>query len=346
MFASDGRLHLWNNRFREIWQFEEEELTRHPRVDQLTPHIGSKLKNPTHAGIVRELVRSATVERKQRSGRVSLADGRDFEFAAVPLPDGNALFTMLDITSSRMIEAALRDRNEALEEADRLKTAFVSNMSYELRTPLTSIGGFAELLAEGYAGELPPQASEYVLAIMQSVARLGALIDNVLDLTQSDSGSLLLAEDSADLQALALEAANELHGLAGERGIEFVVEVEPSVGTVTGDRRRLGQAVGNILKNAIDFTGSGGRVLLHATGNEEEAVITISDNGPGIAHVDQTRVFDRFQRAQDGKPGRDEAMGLGLPLAKQFVEAHGGTVELQSEPGAGTTVIIRLPRGR
>ena len=346
VFASDGRLHLWNNRFREIWQFEEEELTRHPRVDQLTPHIGSKLKNPTHAGIVRELVRSATVERKQRSGRVSLADGRDFEFAAVPLPDGNALFTMLDITSSRMIEAALRDRNEALEEADRLKTAFVSNMSYELRTPLTSIGGFAELLAEGYAGELPPQASEYVLAIMQSVARLGALIDNVLDLTQSDSGSLLLAEDSADLQALALEAANELHGLAGERGIEFVVEVEPSVGTVTGDRRRLGQAVGNILKNAIDFTGSGGRVLLHATGNEEEAVITISDNGPGIAHVDQTRVFDRFQRAQDGKPGRDEAMGLGLPLAKQFVEAHGGTVELQSEPGAGTTVIIRLPRGR
>ena len=87
-------------------------------------------------------------------------------------------------------------------------------------------------------------------------------------------------------------------------------------------------------------------MLLHATGNEEEAVITISDNGPGIAHVDQTRVFDRFQRAQDGKPGRDEAMGLGLPLAKQFVEAHGGTVELQSEPGAGTTVIIRLPRGR
>ncbi len=346
VFASDGRLHLWNNRFREIWQFEEEQLTRHPRVDQLTPHIASKLKNPTHAGIVRELVRSATVERKQRSGRVSLSDGRDFEFAAVPLPDGNALFTMLDITSSRMIEAALRDRNEALEEADRLKTAFVSNMSYELRTPLTSIGGFAELLAEGYAGDLSPQASEYVLAILQSVARLGALIDNVLDLTQSDSGSLLLAEDMVDLQSLTIEAADALHGLAGDRGIEFAVEVEPSVGTVTGDRRRLGQAVANILKNALDFTGSGGRVLLHATGTEEEATITISDNGPGIAHADQSRVFDRFQRAQTDKAGRHEAMGLGLPLAKQFVEAHGGTIDMQSEPGAGTTVTIRLPRGR
>src|SRR3546814_5262653 len=105
----------------------------------MTGHIAKKLKNPNHAGIVRELVRSATVERKQRSGRVSLTNGRDFEFAAVPLPDGNALFTMLDVTDSRMIETALRERNEALEDADRLKTAFVSNMSYELRTPLTSI---------------------------------------------------------------------------------------------------------------------------------------------------------------------------------------------------------------
>jgi signal transduction histidine kinase len=346
VFASDGRLHLWNNRFREIWQFEEEHLAEHPRVDQLTPHIASKLKNPNHAGIVRELVRSATVERKQRSGRVGLSDGRDFEFAAVPLPDGNALFTMLDITSSRMIETALRERNEALEDADRLKTAFVANMSYELRTPLTSIGGFAEMLAEGYAGELPTQASEYVLAILQSVARLGALIDNVLDLTQSDSGSLLLAEDAVDLQSLSLEAANEVHGLAGQRGIEFAVEVEPSVGTVAGDRRRLGQAIGNVLKNAVDFTGSGGRVLLHAAGSADEAAITISDNGPGIAPADQTRVFDRFHRTRDGSAGREEAIGLGLPLARQFVEAHGGTIELQSQPGEGTTVTIRLPRGR
>ena len=156
VFASDGRLNLWNNRFKELWGLEEEQLAGHPRVDALTPLLAPKLKRASHAGLVRELVRSATVERKQRTGRVSLIDGREFEFAAVPLPDGNALFTMLDISDSRKVEAALRDRNEALEEADRLKTAFVSNMSYELRTPLTSIGGFAEMLAEGYGGALPP----------------------------------------------------------------------------------------------------------------------------------------------------------------------------------------------
>src|SRR5262249_48374176 len=131
VFASDGRLNLWNNRFRDLWQFDEDQLAAHPRVDTLTPHLAKKLKNPAHAALMRELVRGATVERKQRKGRVSLTDGRDFEFAAVPLPDGNALFTMLDITDARVIERALRERNEALEEADRLKTAFVSNMSYE-----------------------------------------------------------------------------------------------------------------------------------------------------------------------------------------------------------------------
>jgi signal transduction histidine kinase len=344
VFASDGRLHLWNNRFRELWQFEEEQLAAHPRIDSLTAHIGRKLKNRSHAGLVRELVRSATVERKQRSGRVSLLDGREYEFAAVPLPDGNALFTMLDVTASRTVEAALRERTDALEEADRLKTAFVSNMSYELRTPLTSIAGFAEMLAGGYAGALLPTAADYVTAILESVARLGALIDNVLDLTQSDSGSLLLAEDEVDLAGLCAEAGEASRALAEKKGIDFAVEVKPGVGTIAGDRRRLRQALDNILKNAFAYTDEGGRVLLHAAGTKKGAQITVSDNGRGIAPADQARVFDRFHRAAMSAGGDEAALGLGLPLAKQFVEAHGGTIELVSEVGGGTTVTVRLPR--
>jgi PAS domain S-box-containing protein len=344
VFASDGRLNLWNNRFKELWGLEEEQLAGHPRVDALTPLLAAKLKRASHAGLVRELVRSATVERKQRSGRVSLIDGREFEFAAVPLPDGNALFTMLDISDSRKVEAALRDRNEALEEADRLKTAFVSNMSYELRTPLTSIGGFAEMLAEGYGGELPPVAVDYVAAIMDSVARLGALIDNVLDLTQSDTGSLLLAEDEVDLALLCADAAAGAGALAARTGLELAAEIDPSVGIVTGDPRRLGQALGNLLGNAISYTPREGRVLLRAEGDRDEARIIVSDNGQGIGPADQARVFDRFSRTVEGRTGEESAIGLGLPLAKQFVEAHGGSIELQSEVGEGTTVTIRLPR--
>ena len=344
VFASDGRLNLWNNRFRELWGFDEEELGRHPRVDALTSQLAARLKQPKHAGVVRELVRSATQERKQRSGRVAMIDGREFEFAAVPLPDGNALFTMLDITDSRKVESALRDRNEALEEADRLKTAFVSNMSYELRTPLTSIGGFAEMLAGGYAGELAPTARDYVTAILDSVARLGALIDNVLDLTQSDMGSLLLAEDEVDLAALCAEAEAGVRDLADRKGIALAVEVDPSVGVVIGDTRRLSQAVANVLNNGLLYTERGGRVLLHAEGSRREARITVSDNGRGIAPADQTKVFDRFHRTVDGRADDAAAVGLGLPLAKQFVEAHGGEISLESKLGGGTVVTITLPR--
>jgi signal transduction histidine kinase len=344
VFASDGRLHLWNNRFRELWQFEEEQLAAHPRIDALTTHIARKLKNAAHASLVRELVRSATVERKQRGGRVAFLDGREFEFAAVPLPDGNALFTMLDVTASRTVEVALRERTSALEEADRLKTAFVSNMSYELRTPLTSIGGFAEMLAEGYAGELPAAASDYVSAILESVARLGALIDNVLDLTQSDSGSLLLAEEEIDIAQMCREAAEAFREPVERKRIEFAVKIERAAGKVTGDRKRLRQALDNVLKNAFAYTDEGGRVLLHAGGTRVAAEITVSDDGRGIPAADQMRVFDRFNRAASPAGGEEAALGLGLPLAKQFVEAHGGSIDLVSEPGEGTTVTFRLPR--
>ena len=344
VFASDGRLHLWNNRFREAWGLSEEELARRPRVDHLVEVVAARLSNPRHAGLIRELVRIATVERRQRSGRVALTDGRSFEFAVVPLPDGNALFAMLDVTDSRRIERALRDRNEALEESDRLKDAFVASMSYELRTPLTSIGGFAEMLRDGYAGPLGETAADYVGAILDSVERLRALIDDVLDLTQVEAGSLPLAEEPVDLAALAEEAAAAVEPMAAAREIEFVVNIDDSAGSVRGDSRRLRQALDHVLRNALTYTPAGGRVLFDATGDEEAARLVVSDNGQGIPADLREKVFLRFHRTS--RVDEPHAVGIGLPLTRQFVEAHGGSVELQSEPGEGTTLIIRLPRKR
>ncbi len=344
VFAADGRLQLSNSRFREVWGLSEEELAHNPRVDALVEAVARRLANPSRAGLIRELVRVATVDRQPRSGRVALVDGRHFEFAAVPLPDGNALFTMLDITASRGIERALRDRNEALEETDRLKTAFVANMSYELRTPLTSISGFAEMLAAGYAGTLEERGKEYVGAILESVARLGALIDDVLDLTQSEAGNLALAQENVDLAKLARAAAEGIAEAAEARSLHVAARIDRSVGKITGDARRLRQAIDQLLRNAIAYTPPGGRILLRASGDAEAAEIVVSDNGPGIPAAERDKVFDRFHRAaqapSDGRP----ATGLGLPLTRQFVEAHGGTLTLVSEPGAGTTLVIRLPR--
>lgn len=343
VFASDGRLHLWNNRFRTIWDVEEEVLAAHPRIDDFMNSMASKLARPPQASLVRELMRSCTVDRKQRNGRVMFADGRSFDFAAIPLPDGNALFTMLDVTDSRRIEQVLRDQNEALAEADKVKTAFLTNMSYDLRTPLTSIGGFAEMMEAGYAGVLPQTAQDYVAAILDATAKLSGMIDTVLDLTQGEAGTLPLERAPVDLAALVEACRARWSGAAAEKQIEIGIDIKPSTGRVMGDEKRLAQALDRLVDNAIRVVPQAGRVSLHSDGQLSSARLIVSDNGPGMNAKEQARAFDRFSRMQDDQRG--DALGLGLPLARQLAEAHGGTLTMISEPGEGTVLAMELPRG-
>lgn len=345
VFASDGRLYLWNRRFLEDWELDEEWLATHPRVDELVPAMARKLVNPTAAAQIREMVRQTTNERQSASGRISMTDGRHFQFAAVPLPDGNALFTMVDVTDSTRIEAALRERAAALEEADRVKTDFVANMSYELRTPLTSIGGFAELLGGGYAGELTPKARDYVSAILESVERLSKLINDVLDLTTGDTRGVALEKERVDIVGLCRAAVERAKPRATEKSQKLEVEISPSAGHVFGDARRLRESIEHVLQNAIAYTDRKGRISLTADGDAKQAVIRIRDNGSGIGEEDLPRVFNRFDRVAEAGVRGEAALGLGLPLTRQFIEAHGGSVELESKKSEGTVVILTIPRG-
>ena len=342
VFASDGRLYLWNRRFSELWDLDEAWLAEHPRVDELVPAMAKRLVNPTAAAQVRELVRSTTSGRQSGTGRVSLTDGRHFDFAAVPLPDGNALFTMIDVTDSSRIEAALRERATALEEADRVKTDFVANMSYELRTPLTSVGGFAEMLQAGYAGDLPPAASDYVGAILESVDRLSKLIDDVLDLTQADTRGVVLERERVDIAGMCRAAAESLRNRATEKKQKLELALEPSAGSVIGDARRLRESVEHILRNAVAYTDEGGHIWLKASGDDDDATIIVVDDGPGIPPEQREQVFARFHRS--GAARGEAALGLGLPLTRQFIEAHGGKVELESAIGKGTSITLTIPR--
>ena len=342
VFASDGRLYLWNRRFCSFWGLDDGWLGEHPRVDELVPAMAKRLVNPTAAAQLRELVRAATTERRQGSGRLSMVDGHHFEFAAVPLPDGNALFTMIDVTDSARIEAALRERTTALEEVDRVRTDFVANMSYELRTPLTSIGGFGQMLAAGYAGKLAPAAADYVAAILSAVERLSKLIDDVLDLTQSEKLGVPIERERIDLAGLARSVVERMAGAATEKGLKLDIAIEASTGVVIGDARRIRESLEHVLRNAIAYTDSGGSVTVAASGDADRAHIIIRDTGQGIAPDDVERAFDRFTRV--GANRGDSALGLGLPLTRQFIEAHLGTVRLESELGKGTAVTICLPR--
>lgn len=341
VFAPDGRMQLWNRSFPAIWGLPEEFFDEHPHVDKLLDRISNRLARPGQRKAIGEVVRAATLDRKERGGRVVLSDGRTLEFAGVPLPDGNGLLTVMDVTDSTKAEQALRERATALEEADAVKTRFLANMSYEFRTPLTSIGGFAELLHSGVAGDLSEQGKEYVGAILASVERLSTQIESVLDLTQSEAGLLPIATEDIDLLQFttnvvrmreeAIEAKNIALDLRGDRG----------AGTVNADRRQLGRAVGNLLDNAIGATGEGGRILVALTRRKSGVRIVISDNGEGMKPSELARALDGYRLA--GSDGRDGKRGLGLPLARQLIEAHGGRLEIQSEKGAGTTATVMLP---
>jgi signal transduction histidine kinase len=331
VFAPDGKLHLWNQRFRKLWDVSEEYLVAHPRVDALMEKLAPKLKDPRQQSVLRQMIVGATGERQQRSGRIEFGAGQQFDFSAIPLPDGNALFTLIDVTDSRRIERALRERTEALEAADKVKTDFLSRISYELRTPLTSIGGFAEMLRGGYAGELSDAAQGYVQAILTSTEALGQQIDTVLDLAQTEAGTLPLERRPVALATLVRDAVKAVEADAKARGIAFTMDVKAGLGQISGDAKRLRQAIDQVLGSAIAALGDaaaaptgGKRILVHGEGDASSAQIVVSDNGPGI------------------EPGGTQAVGLAL--AKQLVAAHDGRFEAVVQRGEGSMVAIFLPR--
>jgi len=337
VFAPDGRLQLWNRRFAADWGLDDAFLDEHPKVDRLLTRIAVRLKRPAQVDTVGAVIRAATLERAERSGRLALADGRFLEFAGVPLPDGNGLLTVLDITATQKAEAALRERNAALVEADAVKTRFIANMAYEFRTPLTSIGGFAEMLGSGMAGDLSEAGKDYVEAILASVGRLGEQIENVLDLAQSEAGTLPFQRETVDLTALV----ERLVAARRKDGVTLDLQSSGDV-TVEADPRRLSRAFAQLLDNAIAAVPLDGRVLIEVTSRPRSgARVVVSDNGPGMAPAVLARALDGMRVSDDGKT-LDRRQGLGLPLARQLIEAHGGKLELLSEPGQGTAAIATL----
>lgn len=335
VFAPDGHLQLWNRSFAGTWGLDPDRLDAHPAVPELLEEIATNLKKPKQATAIGDVVRAATLDRKESGGRIALRDGRTLEFAGIPLPDGNGLLTVLDVTANEKAEAALRDRNKALEAADEVKTEFLSNMSYEFRTPLTSIGGFAELLQAGVAGELSEQGKDYVASILQSVDRLTEQVENVLDLSQSEAGLLPLKKQRLEMLPFVTEIVREREPAISAGKLALDLRGSKSSGKIDADPRQLARAIGQLLDNAISATPAGGKILVDLSKPKGVAQIVISDNGPGMSKSELARVLDGN--------GGGKREGLGIPLARQLIEAHGGSLDIQSQRGAGTAAIIRIP---
>ena len=245
--------------------------------------------------------------------RAELRTNTDFrKFDGVP-------HTVLDVTASRQAEEALRERNRALEEADAVMTRFLANMSYEFRTPLTSIGGFAELLTSGVAGELTPQARDYAEAISLSVGKLTEQVENVLDLSQSEAGLMPLSKQKLDLLPLITQVVRKREGAIVDAGLTLDLRGDPGK-KVEADPQQIRRAIAHLLDNAIAATARDGKIMVELRQNKAGTKITLSDNGRGMTQHELARALEGIRPTRDGK-GIERRQGLGIPLARHLIEA-------------------------
>jgi signal transduction histidine kinase len=341
VFGGDGRLRLSNPEFARLWNLTPDDLADNPHVADLAEKIRGLFPQEADWSELKSQIIARVTEPESRTGRIERSDHKVIDYAVTPLPDGAALLTYIDVTDRLRVERALRERNMALEAADRLKTEFIANVSYELRTPLNAIIGFTEILGNEFFGKLNDRQKEYTRSILQSSHGLRNLINDILDLATIEAGYL-------ELELAPVEVGGLLNGVlqltrerARERDLSIVVECPADIGVLSGDERRLKQALFNLVSNAIKFTPAGGRITLKAAREADALALSVSDTGIGIAREDHERVFERFERGPG--QGRQAGAGLGLALVKSLVGLHGGTVAIDSARGAGTTVICRLP---
>jgi signal transduction histidine kinase len=337
VFGSDGRLRLHNEAFARFWNVTPAAIESAADFDGVVELCVPRLHDQQ---FWRELKgRVADPDPRARiamSGEAKTSDDRIVAFQSRPLPDGATLIAFADITDTRRLEQAVRERSGALAEAERLKRDFVGNVSYELRTPLTTIIGYSELL--DYAGEaLPARSRDHVAAVRAAASQLARSIDDVLDTAQIDAGEMALDIGDVHVAELLAEAAKRWAREAATGEIRIDIVCEPDVGVIRADSKRLDQSLDHLMEHAVMQTPPGGVVTLAARRALSEIQIQVSDTGRGIPFHVQAHIFDRFVGRDRGGPG------LGLALVKALVELHGGWVALESEPGHGATFTCHLP---
>ncbi len=341
VFGADGRMKLFNPVFAEMWRIDAVKLRDRPHIDEVAGVCRSLCQDPALWDGLRAMIVGLNEHRESRAARIARNDGLTLDCAALPLPDGATLFTSLDVTASANVERALTERNQALVAAEKLRNDFVNHVSYELRTPLTNIIGFTQLLAAGSVGPLNPKQLEYAGFITNSSHALLAIIDDILDLASIDAGALELRLETVDVAEAMRAAAAGVQDRLDEAAIEMRMVMTDGVGAFRADGRRVRQVLFNLLSNAINYSEPGQTVTLAAMRRGAEIVFKVSDRGRGIPPDMIDRVFDRFETFPNGS--RHRGPGLGLSIVKALVELHKGRVLIDTAPSEGTTVTCIFP---
>ena len=330
VYGSDGRLKLHNPAYLKIWGLSQDDVAGEPHIGEIVEKMRAFIDDGEDWAATKQGIIARVTAHAATNGTLHRSDGSMLQVATVPLPDGNVLLTYLDVTDTARVERALRERNEALETAGRLKSEFIASVSHELRTPLNAVIGFAEILVNRYFGALNPRQLDYSHSILASARLLMRLINDILDLATIEAGYMVLETRRIDVIAMLHAVLSLTRERARSRDLEIDLRCPPEIGVVEGDERRLKQALFNLISNAVKFTPPGGAIRLEATRRADTIWLTVADTGVGIPTADQARVFEKFERGV-----RQPGAGLGLSLVKSLIELHGGTVVIEACLGTG-----------
>ncbi len=341
VFGTDGRLKLFNPAFASLWRLETAMLNERPHVDDIARFCMPLCGDTQDWTGLRAIVAGLEEERRGFERRLHRTDGTILDYAAVPLPDGATLLTFTNVTASVSVERVLKERNKALVDAEKIRNDFVHHVSYELRSPLTNIIGFVQLLGDRSVGSLNAKQQEYAGYVTKSSAALLAIINDILDLATIDMDAMQLELGDVDIGQTMQDAAAGVQDRLADAGIDLRLVALDGIGAFRADGKRVRQVLYNLLSNAIGFSAPGQSVTLAALRRGDQIVFKVTDQGRGIPPEVLDRVFDRFHA--DTSNSRHRGVGLGLSIVRAFVELHHGQVLIDSAPGEGTSVTCIFP---
>jgi len=341
VFGPDGRIRLSNPAFRALWGITETEAKPGTHIRAIGEACAPSYDQPDGWKTFAELITSFDDERRSSQGTLELLSGLVLDFAVIPLPNAQTMLTFVNMTDNVRAERALTEKNEALRKADELKNDFVQHVSYELRSPLTNIIGFTDLLRTPGVGPLNERQAEYIDHIATSSSVLLTLVNDILDLATVDAGIMRLNYAEIDLADLLDDVSMQIADRLQESGVSLEITAPAFLGSIVADPQRLKQILLKLLANAANFSPEGASIALECRREGTDFVFSVRDRGPGISPEMVATVFDRF--ATGAKSGKRGGAGLGLSIVDSFVSLHNGEVGIDSEPGKGTTVTCRIP---